>query len=40
MDIVPKQRYDKLPPVGDHIHVTPTYDHAWATPDHTVIGGS
>ena len=40
MDIVPKQRYDKLPPVGDHIHVTPTHDHAWATPDHTVIGGS
>ena len=38
--VVPKQRYDKLPPVGDHIHVTLTYDHAWATPDHTVIGVS
>ena len=25
--------------VGDHIHVTTTFEHAWATTGHTVIGG-
>ena len=39
-DVAPKQRYDRSPSVGDHIHVSPTFDHAWATPGHTVIGGS
>ena len=40
MDVAPKQRYDRFPSVGDHIHATPTFKHAWATPGHTVIGGS
>ena len=39
-DVAPKQRYDRFPSVGDHIHATPTFEHAWATPGHTVIGGS
>ena len=39
-DVVPKQRYDRFPSVGDHIHVTPTFEYAWATPGHAVIGGS
>ena len=38
-DVVPKQRYDKFPSVGDHVHATPTFEHAWATLGHTVIGG-
>ena len=25
---------------GDHIHVTPTFEHDWATHRHAVIGGS
>ena len=25
--------------VGDHIHATPTSEHAWATPRHAVTGG-
>ena len=34
-DVVPKQRYDRLfPSVGDHIHATPTFEHAWAAPGH------
>ena len=40
MVVVPKQRYDRFPSVGDHIHVTSTFEHAWATTGHTVIGGS
>ena len=39
-DVAPKQRYDRFPSVGDHIHATPTFEHAWATPKYTVIGGS
>ena len=39
-DVAPKQIYDRFPSVGDHIHVTPTFERAWATPGHTVIGGS
>ena len=35
-DVAPKQRYDKFPSVGDHIHAIPTFDHAWATPRHIV----
>ena len=35
-----KQRYDRLPSVGDHIHATPTFEDAWVTPGHTVIGVS
>ena len=39
-DVAPKQRCDRFPSVGDHIYATPTFEHAWATPEHTVIGGS
>ena len=39
-DVAPKQRPDRFPSVGDHIHVTPSFEHALATPRHTVIGGS
>ena len=39
-DVAPKQRPDKLPSIGDHIQVTTTFEHTWATPRHTVIGGS
>ena len=35
-----KQRYDRLPPVVDHIHATATFEHVWETLGHTVIGGS
>ena len=27
------------PSVGDHIHATPTFEHAWVTAGHTIIGG-
>ena len=40
MDVVPKQRYNRFPSVWDHLHATPTFNHAWATPGHTVTGGS
>ena len=33
---------DRFPSVGDwrlH-HVTPTFEHTWATPRHAVMGGS
>ena len=39
-DVAPKQRYERFPSVGDHIHATPTFEHAWATPGHTVIESS
>ena len=39
-DVVSKQRYDKFLSLGDHIHVNHTFEHAWATAGHTVIGGS
>ena len=39
-DVAPKQRSDRFPSVGDHIHVTPTFEYVWTTPGHTVIGGS
>ena len=39
-DVAPKQTYDSFPSVGGHIHATPTFKHAWATQEHTVIGGS
>ena len=38
--VVPKQRYDRLPSVGDHIHASTTFEYAWATPGHTIIEGS
>ena len=38
--VAPKQRPDRLPSTGDHIQVTPTFEHTWAIPRHTVIGGS
>ena len=37
-DVVPKQKYAIFPFVGDNIHATPTFEHAWATPGITVIG--
>ena len=39
-DVTPKQRPDRFPSIGDHIQVTPTFEHTWATPRHTVIGDS
>ena len=39
-DVVPKQRYDRFPSAEDHIYATSTFEHAWASPGHTVIGGS
>ena len=37
-DVYPKQRYDRS--CWFHIHATATFEHAWATTRHTVIGGS
>ena len=39
-DVVPKQRYNRLPSVGEQIHATPTFEHGWVAPGHTVIGVS
>ena len=39
-DVALKQRINRFPSVGDHILASPTFEHAWATPRHTVIGGS
>ena len=39
-DVVPKQEYDRFPSFGDRIYVTTTFEYAWATSGHTVIGGS
>ena len=39
-DVAPKQRPDRFQSIGDHIQVTPTFENTWATPRHTVIGGS
>ena len=39
-DVVLKQIYHRLASVGDNIHGTTTFDHAWETPGYTVIGGS
>ena len=39
-DVVPKQRYERFPSVGDHIHAATTLKYAWATPAHTIIEGS
>ena len=30
---------DRFPSVGNPIHATPTFKHAWATPGYAVIGG-
>ena len=35
----PKQSYDRFPSVGDHIHVTTTFEYARTTPGHVIIGG-
>ena len=40
MDVALKQRPDRFPCIGHHIQVTTTFEHAWATPRDTVIGGS
>ena len=39
-DVAPKQRPDRFPSIGDHIQVTPAFEHSWATSKHTVIAGS
>ena len=39
-DVAPKQGPDRFPSIGDHIQVTLTFEHTWATPRHTGIGGS
>ena len=39
-DVAPKQRPDRFASIGDHIQITPTFEHTWANPRHTVIGGS
>ena len=39
-NIAPNQIPDRFPSVGDHIQVTFTFEHTWATPRHTLIGGS
>ena len=39
-DAVPKQRYDRFPSAGDHIHAATTFEYAWATPGHTITEGS
>ena len=35
-----KDRLPSMDVVGNHVHATPTFEHAWATPRHIVIGGS
>ena len=40
MNVAPEKRYDRFPPVGDHIHATSTFEHAWETPAHIIIRGS
>ena len=39
-DVAPKQRPDRFSSVGEQNHINPTFEHALATPRHTVIGGS
>ena len=39
-DIAPKLKPDRFSSVGDNIHDTATFEHAWATLRHTVMGGS
>ena len=39
-DVAPKQRYDRFPAVGDHIHAIPTFEHAWTTRRNSIIWGS
>ena len=39
-DVVSKQRHDRFPSVGDHIHAASTSKYAWATPGHTIMGVS
>ena len=39
-DVAPKPRYHRFKFVGDQIHDTPTFEQAWTTPGHIVIGGS
>ena len=38
--VASKQKYNKFPFVGDQIHPTPSFEQAWAIPEHTVIEGS
>ena len=32
-DLVSKERPDKFPSAGDHIHAIPTFEHAWQPQD-------
>ena len=36
-DVPVKQRPDRFRSIGDHVQVTTTFEHIWATPRHTVI---
>ena len=38
-DVATEQKPDRFPSIGNHIQVTPTFEHTWTTPRHTVIGG-
>ena len=38
--VVPKQKPDRFPSIGDHIRITPTLEHAWKAERHTVVGVS
>ena len=39
-DVAPKKRPGRFPYVEDHIQVTPTFEHTWANPRYTLLGGS
>ena len=39
-DVTRKQRPDRFPSAGDHIHATSSFEHAWISTRHTVIRGS
>ena len=38
--VVPKQRYNRFSSLGGNVHVTTTFEYAWATPGRIIIGSS
>ena len=38
--VVPKQRYNRFSSLGQNVHVTTTFEYAWATPGRIIIGSS
>ena len=34
-DVAIKQKCNRFSSAGDHNHATPTFEHVWATPEHT-----